>query len=165
MIVRRLCILLSLALFAGEMASGQGQTASESAPQEVVFVCEHGAALSVVSAAYFNKFAKEQHRGFHAVPRGVTPQETLSPQATAGLKKDGLEPEIQKPLGLSQAELSNADRVVTFFPIPEKYATKTPLENWSDVTWGPGTYDKSRDAILKHMQELLRQLKTEAKTP
>jgi len=81
------------------------------------------------------------------------------------LKKDGLEPEIQKPLGLSQAELSNADRVVTFFPIPEKYATKTPLENWSDVTWGPGTYDKSRDAILKHMQELLRQLKTEAKTP
>jgi protein-tyrosine-phosphatase len=166
MIVRNpsLCILL-LVLFAGEMASGQNQTINESARREVVFVCEHGAALSVVSAAYFNKLAQEQHLGFHAVPRGVTPQENLSPQATAGLKNDGLAPEIQKPLRLSKTELSDAHRVVTFLAIPEKYATKTPVENWSDVTWGPGSYEKSRDAILKHMQELLTRLKAETKMP
>jgi arsenate reductase len=161
---RSLCILL-LALFAAEMASGQNQTTNESAPREVVFVCEHGAALSVVSAAYFNKLARGQHLGFHAVPRGVTLQENLSPQATAGLKNDGLAPDIEKPLGLSKAEVSNANRVVTFFPIPEKYATKTPVENWNDVTWGPGSYEKSRDAILKHMQELLTRLKAETQTP
>ena len=129
-----------------------------------MFVCEHGAALSVVSAAYFNKLAKEQHLGFRAVPRGVTPQEDLSPQAIAGLKHDGLAPEIQKPLGLSQAELGNAHRVITFSPIPEQYASQTPVENWSDVTWGPGSYEKSRDAILKHMQEVLTRLKAETKT-
>jgi hypothetical protein len=50
---RSLCILL-LALFVGEMASAQEQTTNESGPHEVVFVCEHGAALSVVSAAFFN---------------------------------------------------------------------------------------------------------------
>jgi len=161
---RSLCILL-LALFAGETASGQDQTTKESAPREVVFVCEHGAALSVVSAAYFNKLTQEQHLRFHAVPRGVTPQENLSQQATAGLKNDGLAPEIQKPLGLSKAEFADADRVVTFFPIPEKYATKTPVESWNDVAWGPGSYEKSRDAILKHMQELLTRLKAETKTP
>jgi arsenate reductase len=161
---RSLCILL-LALFVGEMARAQKQTTNESAPHEVVFVCEHGAALSVVSAAYFNKLAKEQHLGFHAVPRGVTPQENLSPQATAGLKQDGLAPDIQKPLGRSQAELDNARRVVTFFPIPEKYASKTPVENWSDVSSGPESYETSRDTILKHMQELLTWLKAETKTP
>jgi protein-tyrosine-phosphatase len=160
---RSLCILL-LALFVGEMARAQKQTTNESGPHEVVFVCEHGAALSVVSAAYFNKLAKEQHLGFRAVARGVTPQENLSPQATAGLMHDGLAPEIQKPLGLSQAELGNAHRVITFSPIPEKYASKTPVENWSDVTWGPGSYEESRDAILKHMQELLTRLKAETKT-
>jgi len=159
-----LCILL-LALFAVEAASGQKQTTNESAPRKVVFVCEHGAALSVVSAAYFNKLAQEQHLTFHAVSRGVTPQESLSPQATAGLKNDGLAPEIQKPLGVSKAELGEAGRVVTFCPIPEKYASKTPVENWSDVTWGPGSYEKSRDAILKHMQELLTRLKAETNTP
>jgi len=82
-----------------------------------------------------------------------------------GLKNDGLAPDIQKPLGLSKAELGGADRVVTFFPIPEKYATKTPVENWSDVTWGPGSYEKSRDAILRHVQELLTRLKAETRTP
>jgi len=166
MIVRkpRLCILL-FALFAGRMASGQNPTTNESRPREIVFVCEHGAALSVVSAAYFNKLAHEQHLGFHAVPRGVTPQENLSSQAAAGLKNDGLAPEIEKPLRLSKTELGDADRVVTFFPIPEEYATKTPVENWSDVTWGPGSYEKSRDAILRHMQELLSRLKAETKKP
>ena len=160
---RSLCILL-LAMFVGEMASAQKQTTNERGPHEVVFVCEHGAALSVVSAAYFNKLAKEQHLGFRAVPRGVMPQEDLSPQATAGLKHDGLAPEIQKPLGLSQAEFGNAHRVITFSPIPEQYGSKTPVENWSDVTWGPGSYEKSRDGILKHMQELLTRLKAETKT-
>jgi hypothetical protein len=45
------------------------------------------------------------------------------------------------------------------------YASKTPVENWSDVSWGPGSYEKSRDTILKHMQELLARLKAETKTP
>jgi arsenate reductase (thioredoxin) len=161
---RSLCVLL-MAFFVGEMASGQNQTTNQSAPREVVFVCEHGAALSVVSAAYFNKLTQEQHLGFHAVPRGVTPQENLSPQASAGLKNDGLAPESEKPLGLSKTELGGADRVVTFFPIPEKYATKAPVENWNDVTWGPGSYEKSRDAILRHLQELLTRLKAETRTP
>jgi protein-tyrosine-phosphatase len=157
--------ILLFALFAGEMASGQPQTTNESRPREVVFVCEHGAALSVVSSAYFNKLAREQHLRFHAVSRGVTPQENLSSQAAAGLKNDGLAPEVEKPLILSKTELGDADRVVTFFPIPEEYATKTPVENWSDVTWGPGSYEKSRDAILRHMQELLSRLKAETKKP
>jgi hypothetical protein len=60
--------------------------------------------------------------------------------------------------------LGNAHRVITFSPIPEQYASQTPVENWSDVTWGPGSYEKSRDAILKHMQELLTPLKAETKT-
>jgi len=81
---RSLCVLL-MTFFVGEMASGQNQ--NQSAPREVVFVCEHGAALSVVSAAYFNKLAQEQHLGFHAVSRGVTPQEELSPQASAGAEE------------------------------------------------------------------------------
>src|SRR5579859_2016949 len=146
--------------------SAQNQPpAKEGAPHEVVFVCEHGAALSLVSAAYFNKLAREQHLNFHAVARGVTPQEELSAQALKGLKSDGLAPEVEKPLGLSQADLSDADRVVTFFPIPDKLTTKAPVEDWSDVTWGPGSYEKSRDGILKHMQGLLNELKAEKKKP
>jgi arsenate reductase len=158
---RRACILL-FTLLTGEMVSAQEQAANENAPHEIVFVCEHGAALSVIAAAYFNRLAKEQNLGFHAVSRGVAPQENLSQQAAAGLKQDGLTPDLSKPLGLSQEELGSADGVVTFLPIPKGFASKSPVEDWSDVTWGPGSYERSRDAILDHMGHLLTRLKRAA---
>lgn len=160
--VHGLCALVVLAMVQA-MSPPNVQTTKESRPREVVFVCEHGAALSVVSAAYFNKLANEQHLNYHAVARGVTPQENVSAQATTGLKQDGLAPDIEKPLALSQDDLNEAARVVTFFPIPDKYSTKALVESWRDVTWGPGSYEKSRDGILKHVQELLRKLRAETK--
>ena len=41
--------------------------ANSHAPSKVLFVCEHGAALSIVSAAYFNKIAREEHLPFQAI--------------------------------------------------------------------------------------------------
>jgi arsenate reductase (thioredoxin) len=151
------CIVL-LAFFA---AAQNPPPKNEPKPRHVVFVCEHGAALSVIAAAYFNKLAHEQHLDYQAVARGVTPQEDLSTQAVAGLKKDGLAAEIEKPIGISQSDLDAADLVVAFVPLPEKLAPKSPVEDWSDVKWGPGSYERSRDAILKHMHELFDKLKTE----
>jgi len=158
---RNLFALLLLPLVRGVAIAQSRQ--SETPEREIVFVCEHGAALSVVAAAYFNKLAQEQQLRLHAVPRGATPQEGLSLQAISGLKRDGLAPEIQKPLGLSLVELAGARRVVTFFPIPSEFSSLTPVENWEDVTWGPGSYENSRDAIVGHMQDLLSRLKAEIK--
>src|SRR5215831_13338321 len=67
----------------------------------VVFVCEHGAAKSVLAAAYFNKLAVERHLDVRAVPRGVTPQEDLSASTMRGLKKDGVEIGVSKPQALT----------------------------------------------------------------
>jgi arsenate reductase len=39
--------------------------------KKVVFVCEHGAAKSVIAAAYFNKLAKERNLPYEAVCRGM----------------------------------------------------------------------------------------------
>jgi protein-tyrosine-phosphatase len=133
--------------------------------REIVFVCEHGAALSVVSAAYFNKLAKEQHLNVHAIARGITPQEKLANSASNGLKTDGVPSEVQKPQAPSQDDLLHSEYVVTFFPLPEKYSTTVPVESWDDVPLTGAGYDKSRDAILKHMQQLLERLKAKTKTP
>ena len=50
-------------------------------PDEVVFVCEHGAAKSVVAAQYFNKLAGERGLAVRAVARGAEPQADLSVSA------------------------------------------------------------------------------------
>lgn len=132
---------------------------SAHSPREVVFVCEHGAALSVVSAAFFNKFAKEQHLDMHARARGIIPTENLASSASHGLKADGVPSEVQKPQVLSQDDLLHADYVVTFAPLPAKYSTSAPVETWNDVPTDAG-YDKWRDAILVHMRRLLEKLET-----
>jgi protein-tyrosine-phosphatase len=141
------------------------QNQSARPPREIVFVCEHGAALSVVSAAYFNKLANEQHLDMHAIARGITPQEKVATSASNGLKADGVPSEVQKPQALSQDDLSHSDHVVTFFPLPEKYSTNVQVESWNDVPPTGAGYEKSREAILKHLQQLLEKLKAETKTP
>ena len=47
----------------------------------IVFVCEHGAAKSVIAAAYFNKLAQEANSEVRAVARGTHPDSELSPKA------------------------------------------------------------------------------------
>jgi len=42
----------------------------------VVFVCEYGAAKTVIAAAYFNKMATEQGLAYRAITRGTAPDET-----------------------------------------------------------------------------------------
>ncbi len=156
--------LLLIAIATATVAATQEQSAANQirpGRKNIVFVCEHGAALSVVSAAYFNKLGQEQHLNWHAVARGVTPQENLSVSAAAGLKKDGVPTEVTKPQAVTQEDLDRADYVVTFLPLPEKLVVKTPFESWDDVKWAPSDYGKIRDEVLKHIQQLVPKLKTE----
>lgn len=67
-----------------ESQSHAVQRRSTQRPQ-IVFVCEHGAALSVVAAAYFNKLAQDRHLNLHATARGTTPQKDIAVSAREGL--------------------------------------------------------------------------------
>jgi protein-tyrosine-phosphatase len=126
-------------------------------PKTVVFLCEHGAAKSVIAAAYFNQLAAERHLPFHAIARGTTPQEELSQSAVAGLKKDHVAFPNDKPKLLSQPDARKAVRVVAFCPVPDSLAKSKRVERF-DVPAPADGYDKSRDEILKHVRELIDQL-------
>ena len=159
---------MSWILLLAVVAGGQGIKAQGRRPEkelkpksEIIFVCEHGAALSVMAAAYFNKLAREQHLNLHAVARGITRQPELSVKARQGLQADGITVETKHPQALSSQDASHARRIVAFFPIPASYAKMALVENWNDVTWPPPSYSVARDAILKHLKELINQLKTE----
>ncbi|HEY6253119.1 MAG TPA: hypothetical protein VI685_24435 [Candidatus Angelobacter sp.] len=149
------------------IVGGQGTMKTGSADKrlrrnsQIVFVCEHGAALSVVSAAYFNKMAREQHLDLRAIARGTSPQEDVSAAARRGLKADGIALETKRPQVLSGKDTAHARRIVAFCPIPSKYSKKTPVETWNDVSWPAASYGPARDAILKHLEELMKELKAE----
>jgi protein-tyrosine-phosphatase len=127
----------------------------------VVFVCEHGAALSVVSAAYFNKIAKEERLNLHAVARGTEPQKEVSISARTGLNSDGIPFESRHPQSLSARDAAQARQIVTFCPLPARYSKLAPVEAWNDVPPTSADYGHARDAILSHLRELIARLKSE----
>jgi arsenate reductase len=151
-------LLTVLALTAGLLA--------QTAPQPtIVFVCEHGAAKSVIAAAYFNKLAEERHLPFHAVARGTTPQAELSQSAVAGLRKDGVSFPADKPQALTADDVQKAARVVAFCPVPASLAKGKRVSTY-DVPAPSDGYDASRDAILQQVRLLIDQLqRTSAASP
>lgn len=126
--------------------------------QTIVFVCEHGSAESVVAAAYFNRLASERSLGLRAVSRGTDPDAEIATNAEVGLRADGLVADERSPAKLTQADAAGADRVVTFYELPETYATAVPVERWDGVSPVSENYEKARDEIVERLRRLLGEL-------
>jgi protein-tyrosine-phosphatase len=144
-------IIMPLALFA---QSTQPQPAQPA--KTVLFVCEHGAARSVIAAAWFNKLAAERHLPYVAIARGVTPQDALSTVTVGGLKKEGVSFPDEAPRALTAKEAAEAVRVVAFCPLPESVKPKR-LDTFEVPGPGEG-YDQAREAILAHVRKLIDEL-------
>jgi protein-tyrosine-phosphatase len=121
----------------------------------IVFVCEHGAAKSVIATAYFNKLAAERGLPYRATFRGTSPQDELSVRAVAGLKEDGIPVPAGKPAAISDGDLANATHIFAIgCTLPDKARQSNKAGEWSDVPEDQG-YGPMRDAIVRHVKELL----------
>ncbi len=124
----------------------------------IVFVCEHGAAKSVLAATYFNKLAYEKGLNIRAVARGTRPDPELSQKTIAGLFEDGLTPLESAPKKLLPADVETAQRIITFCELPNEYQQKMPVEQWGDVPSVSENYEIARDVILEHLDRLVAEL-------
>ena len=126
--------------------------------QVIVFVCEHGAAKSVIAAAYFNKLADKVGLDLCAVARGTHPDQKVSPQTVAGLTKDGLLLEETVPRKLSAKDVEAAQRVITFCELPEEYSQQASIERWEGIPPVSEDYEKAREAIMARIDQLLSRM-------
>lgn len=122
----------------------------------IVFVCEHGAAKSILAAAYYNKFASEKNLGISAVARGTNPDAKLSPQTMEGLRADGLMPTESAPHKLTLADVESAERIISFCELPEEYHGTVIIEQWNDVPPVSEDYEKARNVMITKLEELLK---------
>lgn len=132
----------------------------------IVFVCEHGAAKSIVAATYFNELAKQLGLDLKAVARGTNPDSQLSQATIQGLSSDGLLPNQSMPRQLSLEDIQSARRIVSFCELPIEYQRRDgqpsipTTEQWDDIPPVSENYEKARDAILKHLNHLLGYLRS-----
>jgi len=122
-----------------------------------VFVCEHGAAKSVIATAYFNKLAAERNLPYRATFRGTSPQDELSVRAVEGLKADGVALPNGKPTAITDADVAGATHIFAIgCTLPDAARRSGKSSDWSDVPDDQG-YGPMRDAIVRHVQELLNE--------
>jgi len=126
----------------------------------IIFVCEHGAAKSILSAAIFNKLARERRLNLRAIARGTNPDPEISPKVAAGLRADGVASSESAPKKISKADLVEARRVITFCALPDDYPGSVQVENWDDVLPAIEDYGKARDKLTERMDRLLEALKS-----
>jgi arsenate reductase (thioredoxin) len=144
------------------LADGQSANAPAKTPN-VIFVCEHGAAKSVIATAYFNKLATERGLPDRATFRGTSPQDDLSTRAVAGLRADGIAIPDGKPSAIAPDDVAGATHIFAIGCTLPAAATKSgKAADWTDVPDDQG-YAPMRDAIVRHVTALLDDLQKRRK--
>lgn len=130
----------------------QAETRAATRPR-VLFVCLHGAAKSVIGAAYFRKLAAARGLQLDAVAAGTEPDPALAPGAVKGLTNDGLTPAPARPRPVTLYDVNTAARVVSFgCDITPKAGV--PVDQW-DVPAVSDGYEVARDRIVEKVERLV----------
>ena len=150
---------LSITLLLSICVSTTAQSSDGTQNAQIVFVCEHGAAMSVIAAAYFNKLAAEHGLQERAIYRGVTPQENLSVPTLKGLHDDGFTLPTAKPALLTSQDVNAATHIFSVgCTLQSEVAAIGKTEVWSDVPKVSEGYAVSREAIKRHVKQLIDRL-------
>ena len=143
-------------------ADGQSANAPAKAPN-VIFVCEHGAAKSVIATAYFNALAAERGLPYRAAFRGTSPQDDLSTRAVSGLRADGIRIPDGRPSAIASDDVARATHIFAIgCTLPAAAVKSGKAADWNDVPDDQG-YAPMRDAIVRHVTALLDDLQKRRK--
>lgn len=135
------------------------ETTRNTVAPTVLFVCEHGAAKSVIAAAYFDKLAEEKRLPHRAAFRGVHPDAVLNPVAKRGLEQDGVDTSGWKPILVTQKDVEETSRVVTLgCLLPAGTHVGVQVTDWSDIPSPSQNYSGARDQIKKQVRKLVDDL-------
>jgi arsenate reductase (thioredoxin) len=123
----------------------------------VVFVCQHGAAKSVLAAAVLERLAAEHGIPLRALARGTEPEPHLAPAVAAGLLAKGIDVGARQPRPLTPGDLAQAWRVVSFGPdLSHLVPTGTPLEVWDDIPAVADGLQAAQAAIAGRLPRLIK---------
>jgi len=80
---------------------------------QIVFLCPHGAAKSVIAAAYCQQLADQQHVPLRATCAGTEPDAEISPAVLELLRMEGIDVADQRPRRVTPEELATARHIIS----------------------------------------------------
>jgi protein-tyrosine-phosphatase len=133
------------------------QASEMTANKTILFVCLHGSVNSQVAAAHFNRIAGERGLPYSAIARGIDANNSIPTRIRDNLNLDGLAPLNDVPQPLQPSEAARADKVIAFDAVPDERRGMAEVIDWSDVPLALKDYAASREAIVHHIDDLVRE--------
>ena len=122
----------------------------------VLFVCLHGSAKSLIAAEYFNRLAAARGLPARATSAGTEPDDAIPPRVTQELGADGIDVQGRQPRRPTQADVDGSVVVVTFACDLGDLASRAPrIERWDDVPAVSEDFKRARDVIAARVTTLL----------
>jgi YVTN family beta-propeller protein len=128
--------------------------------QNILFLCPHGVAKSVMAAAITQHLALEAGLELNISNAGTEPDEFIPVKVIELLASNGLDVSDWKPRLVTQSDLERADRVISLgcdlstFDLPS-----SKLESWADVPSPSENLIVCHDAIQARVKNLITELR------
>jgi arsenate reductase (thioredoxin) len=121
---------------------------------EILFLCQHGGAKSVIAVAHFNRLAEERGLPFVAVAAAAEdPYDAVPAPVADHLQRDGFDVRAFQPRQATPEQIGAAARVVTIgCDVPGAH------ERWDDVPAASEDLEGSGAAIRRHVEVLAEEL-------
>lgn len=127
--------------------------------EDIVFLCPHGAAKSVIAAAYYQQLADEQNLPLRATAAGTEPDAEVSPAVVELLRMEGIDVADQRPRRVTPEELATARRIISLgCDLGDLARPGMVIEHWDDVPPPSQNLRVARDRIRTHVEQLVATL-------
>ena len=127
----------------------------------ILFLCPHNVAKSVIAAAYFNQQAAATGLQWRAASAGTEPSDTMSADVIAMMRAEGFDVSQHQPRFPTPAEWQFTSRFVSIGCEPDELRLAArPVEYWTDVPMISQDPSGAREAIRRHVMQLVTELRT-----
>ena len=122
----------------------------------ILFLCPHGAAKSVLAAAYCQHLAAAQGIPLHVLSAGTEPDPAVAPAVVELLRAEGIDVAGQLPRHVTSEDLTAADRIISLGCALDDLAPASGvIECWDDVPAPSQDLQAARDCIYAHVEQLI----------
>ena len=123
----------------------------------LLFVCQHGAAKSVIAALHCCRMAEARGLRVTAASAGLEPDADVPDAVRAGLVEDGLDPAGLTPRDVKGVDPAAVDVVITF-GCEAPFGGSARRVQWENVPPVSEDYRIARDQIVARLEVLLDSL-------
>ncbi|MDQ6908724.1 MAG: hypothetical protein M3176_18015 [Chloroflexota bacterium] len=127
--------------------------------KSILFICPHGAAKSVIAAAYFRQQASLRGIPITAASAGTEPEDRVPAPVVAMLGAEGVDVSGYRPRHVTREELAVAGHIVSLgCDLGDLISPDKAVERWDDIPPVSEDIEVARAAIRSRVIGLLDEI-------